>query len=235
MKEAECYPGKKVGRLTLIEKRRIPNGRYTRGGWLCRCDCGTEKVFRTDGLGVSAISCGCYNRENNYASANNPLHKKYTYSDSQMASPYKRLYDVWKHMLGRCYNSNDSSYSNYGGRGIKVCDDWHTYREFREWALANGFDKSKTGQEQSIDRINVNGNYEPSNCRWASKLTQSYNKRNNVYITLNGKTYTYRELSQETGIDKLTLYARYKKGKRGAELTAPINEKMSHKRKVVEV
>ncbi len=90
MKEADCYPGKRVGRLTLIEKRRIPKGKWTRGGWLCRCDCGNEKVIRTDGLG-NTISCGCYNREFNYNSKDNPLHRKYEYADSQRTSPYIRL------------------------------------------------------------------------------------------------------------------------------------------------
>lgn len=234
MREADCYPGKRVGRLTLIEKRRIPNGRWTRGGWLCRCDCGTEKVFRTDQLG-DTVSCGCYNKERNYNSQDNPRHKKYAYADSQRSSPYIRLYDVWKHMLGRCNNPNDTSYPNYGGRGIQVCDEWRDYAKFKTWALDNGFDIHKTGQEQSIDRIDVNGNYEPKNCRWADIYVQSNNKRNNVRPWIDGKAYTYSELSQKTGIERFTLYARYKKGKRGMELISPINKNMSHRRKAVEV
>jgi len=232
VKEAECYPGKRVGRLTLIEKRRIPNGRYTRGGWLCRCDCGTEKVFRTDGLGVnksrSTLSCGCYNAE--LVQGNN-FHKKYKTADSQKDSKYHRLYHTWAHMRQRCMNSNDKAYPKYGGRGISVCTEWNDYKNFKKWALENGFDINKTGIEQSIDRIDVNGNYEPQNCRWVDRYVQANNKRNNVYIKVCGKYYTYGELARETGIDRLTLYARYKHGKRNEELIAPINENMSHKRK----
>lgn len=234
MKEADCYPGKRIGRLTLIEKRRVPNGKWTRGGLLCRCDCGNEKVIRTDTLG-STISCGCYNKEFNYNSKDNPLHKKYEYADSQRTSPYIRLYGAWQHMLGRCYNSSDNSYSNYGGRGIKVCEDWHDYASFKEWALNSGFDIHKNGQEQSIDRIDVNGNYEPHNCRWVDNYVQANNKRNNIRLIIDERAYTYNELVNITGIDRLTLYTRYKKEKRGAKLIAPIKENMSHKRKAVEI
>ncbi len=138
-------------------------------------------------------------------------------------------------MLGRCYNPNDNSYTNYGGRGIRVCEDWHDYAGFKEWALNSGFDIHKNGQEQSIDRIDVNGNYEPCNCRWVDNYVQANNKRNNIHLIIGDKTYTYSELAGATGIARLTLYARYKKGKRGAELIAPIKENMSHRRKVVEV
>lgn len=235
MKESECYSGKRVGRLTLIEKRRIPSGRWTRGGWLCRCDCGTKKVFRTDGLGInksrSTLSCGCYNEENNWNSKDNALHKKYEYSDSQARSKYHRIYKTWCHMKSRCENPNDGSYSDYGGRGIRVCDEWQRYALFKKWALKNGFDYRKSGLEQSIDRINVNGNYEPNNCRWADKYVQANNKRNNSYIEVYGVQYTFSELARKTGIDRLTLYARYRKGKRDGDLIAPINENMSHKRK----
>lgn len=236
MKESECYPGKRVGRLTLIEKRRIPNGRWTRGGWLCRCDCGTEKVFRTDSLGDTGhrktFSCGCYNKD---IVKGNTNHRKYETSDSRPHSKYRRLYRTWCHMRQRCENPNDHAYVDYGGRGIKVCEEWHDYKNFKEWAIKAGFDSAKTGLEQSIDRIDFNGDYEPHNCRWADMYEQANNKRNNVKIDINGRKYTYGELAKETGIRRLTIYARYKKGKRGEKLTAPINENMSHRRKEVSV
>ncbi|WP_146196850.1 hypothetical protein, partial [Limosilactobacillus reuteri] len=164
---------------------------------MCRCDCGTKKVFRTDGLGInksrSTLSCGCYNEENNWNSKDNALHKKYEYSDSQARSKYHRIYKTWCHMKSRCENPNDGSYSDYGGRGIRVCDEWQRYALFKKWALKNGFDYRKSGLEQSIDRINVNGNYEPNNCRWADKYVQANNKRNNSYIEVYGVQYTFSE------------------------------------------
>lgn len=81
-------------------------------------------------------------------------------------------------MRHRCANSNDASYKYYGGRGITVCEEWGDYERFRNWALANGYDPNAPQGECTIDRIDVNGNYEPSNCRWVDMKTQNANKRN---------------------------------------------------------
>lgn len=211
MKEADCYPGLKVGRLTLIHKVRIksPNARYSRGGWYCKCECGNTVTVRTDGLGTT-VSCGCWNRENNYASATNKLHQKYSSSDSQPGSKYHKLYHTWCHIKDRCYNPKSKSYPNYGGRGIKMSSEWrNNYQAFKNWSITHGFHLTKNALDMTIDRIDVNGNYEPSNCRWVDMFTQANNKRNNDIIMFEGKPYTVAQLARKYHLNRVTVYNRY--------------------------
>ena len=114
------------------------------------------------------------------------------------------LYNSWKHMKERCYNPCCKHYRYWGGRGITVCDAWRIdFLAFKEWALANGYKKGLT-----IDRIDNDGNYEPSNCRWATKKEQSNNRRCLRYLTYKGETKTISEWSRITGIKVTTLYMR---------------------------
>ena len=114
------------------------------------------------------------------------------------------LYNSWKHMKERCYNPSCHDYHYWGGRGITVCDAWkNDFLAFKEWALANGYEKGLT-----IDRINNDGNYEPSNCRWATKKVQTNNRRGLHYITHKGETKTITEWSYLTGVAPSTLYMR---------------------------
>lgn len=107
-----------------------------------------------------------------------------------------RLYSIWCDMKRRCYNPKNKRYSRYGGRGISVCEEWKDdFQAFYEWAIDNGYDEHLT-----IDRINVNGNYEPSNCRWVTWKEQQRNTSRNRYITVNGETKTIAEWSEITGI-----------------------------------
>lgn len=128
----------------------------------------------------------------------------------------EHLYEVWCSIKQRCLNPNNPRYARYGGRGITVCDEWlNDYPAFRKWAMENGYEDNG---KLSIDRIDNDGNYEPSNCRWADNLTQANNKSSNVLITYNGKTQTLREWSEETGIHMDNLYYRYRAGKTPKEI-----------------
>ena len=118
------------------------------------------------------------------------------------------IYNSWRKMLDRCNNSNSKDYSYYGGRGITVCDEWLSYDNFYEWAYSNGYDNTLT-----IDRIDVNGNYEPTNCRWVNRKTQSRNTRKNVYI--DGKCLS--EIAEDAGISVGLVTARYEAGYRSLE------------------
>lgn len=119
----------------------------------------------------------------------------------------KKIYAVWRDMKQRCSNPNNKSFKNYGGRGIKVCDDWIEAKNFIDWAYANGYDETLT-----LDRIDSDKDYCPSNCRWVTMKVQQNNKRNNHFITFNGKTKTIKEWSEETGISNETIRRRIEYG-----------------------
>lgn len=129
-----------------------------------------------------------------------------------------KLYAIWVTMRQRCYNTNNKDFYNYGAKGIKVCDEWvKDFSEFYRWAMENGYVESL-----SIDRINPYGNYEPSNCRWATIQEQANNKKNTIYVEVDGSTYTLTELSNLYGIRRETIEMRYLRGDRGDRLVRPV-------------
>lgn len=126
-----------------------------------------------------------------------------------------RVYKTWESMKARCYNPNDGKYKKYGGRGIKVCDEWlgkDGAKNFAEWAYANGFDENKHQREQSIDRIDVNGNYEPKNCRFTNAKVQANNRTNTIILEFQGKSQSLQEWADELGISESTIRWRLNKG-----------------------
>lgn len=168
--------GEKFGRLYVI--KRIGSTYYHQPLWLCKCECGNETVLCGQALRSGHTqSCGCYNKE-----IVRKIKKKH-------GGYGTRLYSVWSHMIQRCYNPNDEKFKNYGARGITVCEEWkNDFGEFSKWAMNNGYSDNLT-----IDRKNVNGNYEPSNCRWADNYTQGNNRTNNRLFTIDGITHTISE------------------------------------------
>lgn len=131
-----------------------------------------------------------------------------------MAGNYKhgmrhtRIYIIWRAMRQRCNNPHTINYKNYGGKGVRVCDEWNNdFMSFYNWSVENGYNDTLT-----IDRINASGNYEPSNCRWITQKEQQNNRTNNHRILFNGELHTMAEWSDITGIKKATIGARLKKG-----------------------
>ena len=118
-----------------------------------------------------------------------------------------RLYKIWTTMRERCYREHHSHYKNYGGRGITVCAEWDDYVAFRNWAQDNGYSDNLT-----LDRIDYNGNYEPSNCRWITLKEQARNKRSNRVIEYKGQKYVMAELAEKIGMNKTTLKERLNSG-----------------------
>lgn len=190
--------GQKFGRLTVIKRAGSTKNRVTE--WLCRCDCGNEKVIRADRLQRGTTqSCGCFHREA-VAERNK--------ARSVHCGRYTRLYYIWQGLKGRCLNVNNPKYNSYGERGIVVCDEWKdSFEAFRMWAMANGYEDTLT-----IDRIDVNGNYEPSNCRWATNEEQQNNKRDNHVLTYNGETHTVSEWAKILKLKQQTLDRRLHRG-----------------------
>lgn len=125
----------------------------------------------------------------------------------------KPWYGSYRSMIDRCENPNTHNYSLYGGRGIKVCDEWHDISKFEEWANATGHNKGL-----SIDRIDVNGDYTPENCKWSTSKQQANNRRNTVYITIDGITKTISEWAEFSGLSRNTISSRYCDGVRGVFL-----------------
>lgn len=169
--------GKRFGRLVVLEQAEYhidKKGRKIRM-WKCKCDCGNETIVRHGGLQRgTTTSCGCFHKE--IVGSLNRTHG--------LSANCGRLYPLWKSIKYRCYNKNSKSYSQYGGRGIAMCDEWkNDFLAFHDWAIANGYKEEKTDKGLNIltiDRIDVNGNYEPSNCRFVTNDVQAKNKRNTI-------------------------------------------------------
>ena len=120
-----------------------------------------------------------------------------------------RLYRIWANIKARCYYKKCVDYNDYGGRGITMCDEWkNSFKSFHDWAFDNGYDEKADKWKCTIDRIDVNGNYEPSNCRWATIKEQANNKTNSLNITYKGETKTLAQWAEELDLPYKTLYAR---------------------------
>jgi hypothetical protein len=181
--------GKRFGKLTVISFNCM---RGTRSYWNCVCDRGNEKAVGSDHLkNGDIVSCGCVQR-----STLPPVNKKHEMSNT-------RLYTIWALMKYRCCNPSRKEYKRYGGRGIKVCDEWMEFKSFMEWSIANGYSDDLT-----LDRIDNDGDYAPSNCRWVSRQVQAFNKSTNRYITHNGQTKTITQWASDSNIPYYVLKKR---------------------------
>lgn len=137
-----------------------------------------------------------------------------------------RIDQIYRAMRRRCFNANCPEYRNYGARGITVCDEWKEPQAFYDWAIANGYNDDLT-----IDRIDNNGNYEPSNCRWVDRFTQANNTRANHFMTFNGKTQTVAQWARELGINHKTLETRVSYGWSDEKaLTYELNSRVDSKK-----
>jgi hypothetical protein len=124
----------------------------------------------------------------------------------------RKLYMIWSGMRSRCNNSNHSLYKNYGGRGIKVCEEWDDFGAFKEWAMSNGYTECDNRRQCSIDRIDVNGNYEPLNCRWATAKEQMNNTRRNTIVEYDGKRMSLAQWADCLGVNYSSFMSRWCRG-----------------------
>lgn len=185
MNKIKDLTNKKFGKLTVL--KRVENDKNKRTQWLCKCECGKEKIIRGSSLtSGNTLSCGCL--------VGKPK-KQELYGT--------RLYKIWANMKSRCFNPNTINFKNYGGRGITVCEDWLVFDGFKDWALKNDYN-----DRLQIDRIDNDKNYTPNNCRWVLPKINSSNKRNNLIFTYKNKTQCLKMWAEELNIDYILLYNR---------------------------
>ena len=192
----------RFGRLVVIE---LDNNKKEKVMWKCKCDCGNITYVSTSNLRAGRIkSCGCLKLER-LLERSTTHNQRHTY-----------LYEVWKSLRQRCNNPKNSSYHNYGGRGIKVCDEWNnSFQAFYDWSYSNGYSIENQKDEVhklTLDRIDVNGNYEPSNCRWVDRKTQARNTRLCKLITYNGETRCLSEWCEILNLKYPTISNRFRYG-----------------------
>ena len=198
MRKLLINEGQKFGLLAIVkESKPVSENGINKRSFLCRCECGNIITVKLYSLTTgNTKSCGCIKQkqliERNVASAKYPAYMK-------------KLYNTWYLMGERCNNMNNKSYKNYGGRGIKVCKRWEKFENFYE-------DMGDRPEALTLDRIDNDGNYEPENCRWATRKTQMNNKRNNLRLNYNGMVKNLSQWAESTGIKRETIKARLSTG-----------------------
>lgn len=183
---------KKYGKLTIlgIEYQK----KYSNGTIIdfvkCKCECGNIKIINFNNIKRGLVkSCGCITKTANGMSKT-------------------RIYQIYRHLINRCYRQKDISYKNYGNKGITVCEEWRNdFMSFYNWSMAHDY-----ADDLTIDRIDVNGNYEPSNCRWVNMTVQQNNRTNNRVLEYKGQKKTITEWAKYCGLSYRNLYYRLKNG-----------------------
>lgn len=193
--------GQRFGHLVAL----VATHHRGRVAWECRCDCGALCTPQSSSLvSGNTQSCGCFGRANSTAAVT--THGE-TGSVEHMA---------WKQAIGRCENPRKPNFPDYGGRGIRVCERWRS--SFPNFLADMG---RRPSRQHSLDRIDVNGDYSPDNCRWATPAQQSRNRRSNVWVELDGETLTCSDAAQRIGMSKATLSRRLKRGMEPREAMRP--------------
>ena len=191
--------GERFGRLTVIDYDHM--GKGGNSYWLCKCDCGNNTVVSKCHLKDGHTrSCGCYSIELS-------TERLLSIPRVRTSDEYKRIYRIWHGMIDRCENHNNLYHGSYGGRGIYVCEEWHDFKTFYDWAINSGYDDDLT-----IDRIDNNDGYYPDNCRWADRVTQLNNTRRNRYLTYCGVRHSFSEWSRILNVPRSSLQYRIRHG-----------------------
>ena len=193
-----AYIGQRFGRLTVVgfgEATTKSGAHFVT--WNCKCDCG-EMVYGKIPKNVKSgevRSCGCLKAEQN---AHNLADHRRTHGKTET-----RLYGIWGKMKRRCENKNNSAYGRYGGRGIKVCDEWHDFQAFYDWAMENGYQDNLT-----IERIDINRGYEPSNCTWITLGKQTWNKSDTIKVNIDGEIVPLKEACRRLDLPYKAVHLR---------------------------
>lgn len=190
---------KRFGKLTVLSYAGVNQSKKSM--WLCKCDCGNEKVIRGNDLQTgNTQSCGCIHSEQ-VAERNRQTAKK-----NDNAITKTRLYSIWRGMVKRCHNPSYREFKYYGGRGIKVCDEWRKFKNFYD-DMFGTYDDTLT-----IERLDVNGDYCKDNCMWATREEQANNRRGNVFITVDGITDTVSRTCRRYNVKYSVVSTRLRNG-----------------------
>ena len=200
--------GQRFGRLIVVERHETANSGHAR--WLCKCDCGNVTAVTSNQLRAkqgATKSCGCLQRERAICANSKKDHSNFNKRVS-IGKEYQRLHRTWRDMINRCTNPNNKRYDVYGQRGISVCKEWlDSFLAFKQWAIVTGYT-----DELTLDRKDVNGDYEPSNCRWATLKEQNNNRSNNRIVEYKGESMTLHQLADRYGLNYKTLWCRVQYG-----------------------
>lgn len=196
MPAAKQLEGQVFGRLTVMRRAGSKAGRVT---WACMCECGsTVEVISNALTSGHTKSCGCWKDERNRST---PLKHGHARRGTKLTPTYK----TWQAMMTRCYNPKVKSYKDYGGRGVKVCDGWHYFENFLAYM-------GERPDDMTLDRIDSNGDYIPGNCRWATRIEQNRNTRNNKVVEFDGVRMTQSEFAERIGVNQTTVSYRLRNG-----------------------
>lgn len=206
----EEWVGKRYGSLVVSKaiNKKMKNGN-SQWFWNLKCDCGGEITTRPiEVIKGRVVSCGCYRKSRMLLSK---VH----------GESHTRLHDIWCGINSRC-NPNNVNSRRYGARGIKVCGEWKDFEKFKEWALQNGYEDGLT-----IERVNVDGDYCPSNCTWTPLEIQARNRRTTMWVTYNGRKMSLAEAAELAGLPYKQVHGRIKKYGWSVEkaLSTPIQKK----------
>ena len=185
--------GKKYGRLTVIGAVNVKTTQTTQWYWKMKCDCGNITVVKPrEAISGKIVSCGCYRKNRGCLTKTHGMSRT-------------RLHNIWCGINNRC-NPNHKNTEGYGKRGITICDEWAEFENFREWAITNGYRDGLT-----IERIDVNGNYCPENCKWIELEKQARNRRTTKWVVYNGREMSLAEASEIAGLPYKAVHYRIKK------------------------
>jgi len=188
------YIGQRFGRLTVLEIQHVTDGKYKRWMWKCKCDCGDEGLFRAEYVSKGhTTSCGC-------AVFDNKPNLKHGESQT-------RLFIIWRNMRNRCNpeKTKENYHFRYGGRGIKVCDEWNNYESFAKWARENGYNDDLT-----LERKDNDGDYCPENCTWTGRKGQARNRNTTLYVNYLGRNMSLAEACEISGTSYKRAFTRIK-------------------------
>lgn len=204
--------GESFGRLTVVSLAEgAVHGKKRK--WLCKCECGNFTIVNTQKLRSGHTrSCGCLSRR-----------PENTAQIERHGKSKTHLYGVWQAMKDRCWNPNNPSYARYGGRGISFCDEWQSFTQFEQWALANGYER---GLE--IDRINNDGDYTPDNCRWVKHRINLCNTHRKRTIIVGGEEKPLAQVAYENGFSYNDVYSQMMRGKTGDEIISTLRHWMKY-------